>query len=186
MTHSLHAMASKDIALAWRTCLGGWKPQTPITLIAGSHSDPAWQEWLKSTWQPVLLPATASVHEAALAGRAKTLAAHDLRISENLPAFHSAGSQRVGRAFCERFSRTTGDKLWRGYLSLLDGNATKGHLIVCVVTRAARFHFSPSMAALLLLAVETHASGIPFTSRQFAILREEAMADMPAQFLKTA
>lgn len=186
MTNSTHAMASRDIALAWRTCLGGWKPPTPITLIAGSPSDPAWQEWLKSTWKPVLLPATASVHEAAFSGRARALAAQDRKLSNDLPAFQSAGSQRVGRIFCERFSRTTGDKLWRGYLNLLDGKETSGHLIVCVATRAARFHFSPSMAALLLLAVETHASGIPFTSRQFLGLMEEAMADMPAQFLKSA
>ncbi len=186
MTKTIHAMASKDIALAWRTCLGGWKPQTPITLIAGSRSDPAWQDWLESTWRPVLLPAIVSIHEAAIAGRAQKLAVEDRKVSGDLSAFQSSGSQRVGRAFCERFSRTTGDKLWRGYLSLLDGKETNGHLIVCVATRAARFHFSPSMAALLLLAVETHGSGIPFTSPQFAGLMEEAMADMPAQFLKTA
>ncbi len=186
MINPTHAMASRDIALAWRTCLGGWKPQTPITLIAGSQTDPAWQEWLATTWNPVLFPATASVHEAAITGRANSLAALDRKISCDLPAFESCGSRRVGRSFCERFSRATGDKLWRGYLNLLDTNETSGHLIVCVATRAARFHFSPSMAALLLLAVETYASGIPFTSRQFAHLMEEAMADMPAQFLKTA
>ncbi len=186
MINPNHAIATRDIALAWRTCLGGWKPQTPITLIAASQSDPAWQGWLESIWNPVLLPATASVHEAAITGRARALAAQDRKISQDLPAFQSLGSQRVGRAFCERFSRTTGDKLWRGYLDLLDSKKTSGHMIVCVATRAARFHFSPTMAALLLLAVETHASGMRFTSPQFARLMEEAMADMPAQFLKSA
>jgi hypothetical protein len=186
MMNPTHDLAARDIALAWRTCLGGWKPQTPITLIAGSLSDPAWQEWLETTWRPVLLPAAASVHEAAISGHANLLAARDRQVSGNLSAFHSAGSQRVGRAFCERFSRTTGDKVWRGYLNLLDNKRAAGHMIVCVASRAARFHFSPSMAALLLLAVETHGTGIPFTSPQFADLMDGAMADMPEQFLKTA
>lgn len=186
MINPIHDLAAKHIALAWRTCLGGWKPQTPITLIAGSPSDPAWQEWLDGIWRPVLLPAAASIHEAAISGQAKLLVARDRQLSSNLSAFHSAGSQRVGRAFCERFSRSTGDKVWRGYLNLLDNKKAGGHMIVCVASRAARFHFSPSMAALLLLAVETHGSGIPFTSPQFADLMEGAMADMPAQFLKTA
>lgn len=141
---------------------------------------------MESTWRPVLLPATAMVHEAAISGRAKAVAHHDCQISKELPDLQASGSQRIGRLFCERFSRTTGDKLWRGYLNLLDGRETSGHLMVCVATRAARFHFSPSMAALLLLAVETHASGIPFTSRRFLRFRDEAMSDMPPRFLKSA
>jgi hypothetical protein len=156
-----------DILLAWKICLGGWKPGGPVTLR--NPGDRAM--WCAGYWLHVLIPAIAGAHARA---------AHPLRLAEwdsgNDFGPSTFTSRAQGSRFLQRFSRTTGDKAWRQYLAEYDRGRAAGHFAICLGARAARFHISVRQALALALAVEARGAGIAFRSEEFTAM----LASLPA------
>lgn len=181
MHPELQSLVARDVALAWRTCLGGWKPCSNLTM----PDYPAWRFWLNSTW-PTLHDTVLSVHAAANETKMPAIVEIDRSLDAFFPSSTAVHSAFAGRVFCERFSRVDGDKLWRSWLREADAGRTPAHLATCLAIRAARFHFPPSTAALLLLAVESFGAGLLFYSQQFQTLAAEALPELGASSLKAA
>ena len=148
-----------DILLAWKTCLGGWKPVGPLTLVRSADR----RMWCAGIWKHTLIPAIVAAH--ARAAQPAQLVEYDAGI--DLGAFE-AGNRAQGARFLDRFSRTTGDKAWRKYLREYDLGRAPGHFVVCLGARAARFHLPVRQVLALALAVEARGAGIAFHSTDFA------------------
>ncbi len=181
MHPELQSLVARDVALAWRTCLGGWKPSSNLTM----PDYPAWRFWLNSTW-PTLHDAVGRVHAAANEADLSAIVEIDRSLNAFFPSSTAGHSAFSGRMFCERFSRIDGDKVWRAWLREADTGNSPAHLAICLAIRAARFHFPPSTAALLLLAVESFGAGLLFYSPQFQTLAAEALPELRASSLKAA
>lgn len=174
MNASEFQLVTRDIALAWRTCLGGWKPPGALTLSGPGPM--ARLRWLSGSWNAQLRGLEAGF-EAARLGHSRPLVQADQLLELTLDPAAAAKSSHAGHLFCSRFSRTDGDKFVRAHLRLLDAGALQGHFAVILGVRAARFQVSPVSSGLLLLAVEAHGAGLPFFSPEF---KDLAAAAFPA------
>lgn len=127
-----------------RLCHPHWESLARVT-FQPQKTNPAWRQWQKEIFLPILFPALQAMRLGSAAGDRAELQARDQAIDAALPTELAERSRKAGHALMKAFPAAPGEKLWRNFGILMEEGKAPGHLASVLAVRAAAFHVVPTM-----------------------------------------